>query len=54
MKSWLRHAGSEQERDSNPRKAYPVDPGLSEAQGEAPKGIIVRPAWEWMLEGGSA
>ena len=28
--------------------------GLSQAQGEAPKGVIVRPAWEWMLEGGSA
>lgn len=26
--------------------------GLSHAQAEAPKGVTVRPAWEWMLEGG--
>lgn len=25
--------------------------GLSHAQAEAPKGITIRPAWEWMLEG---
>ena len=24
--------------------------GLSHAQADAPKGITVRPAWEWMLE----
>jgi predicted AAA+ superfamily ATPase len=26
--------------------------GLSHAQAEAPKGVTVRPVWEWMLEGG--
>ena len=26
--------------------------GVSQAQAEAPKGVTVRPAWEWMLEGG--
>jgi hypothetical protein len=25
--------------------------GLSHAQAEAAKGITIRPAWEWMLEG---
>jgi hypothetical protein len=25
--------------------------GLSQAQSEAPRGVTVRPAWEWMLEG---
>lgn len=25
--------------------------GISHAQAEAPKGVTVRPAWEWMLEG---
>jgi hypothetical protein len=25
--------------------------GVSHAQAEAPKGVAVRPAWEWMLEG---
>lgn len=25
--------------------------GLSHAQADAPKGVTVRPAWEWMLEG---
>jgi len=28
--------------------------GISHAQAEAPKGVTVRPAWEWMLEGGNA
>lgn len=27
--------------------------GLSQAQAEAPKGVTVRTAWEWMLEGGN-
>lgn len=27
--------------------------GISHAQAEAPKGVTVRPAWEWMLEGTS-
>ncbi|MBI5684020.1 MAG: ATP-binding protein [Verrucomicrobia bacterium] len=27
--------------------------GLSHARSEAPKGVAVRPAWEWMLEGGT-
>ena len=26
--------------------------GLSHAQDEAPKGVTLRPAWEWLLEGG--
>lgn len=28
--------------------------GLSHAASEAPKGVTVRPAWEWMLEGGAS
>jgi hypothetical protein len=24
--------------------------GLSHAQADAPKGVTIRPAWEWMLE----
>jgi len=28
--------------------------GISHAQAGAPKGLPVRPAWEWMLEGGNA
>lgn len=27
--------------------------GISHAQNEAPKRVTVRPAWEWMLEGGN-
>lgn len=26
--------------------------GLSQARSEAPAGVVVRPAWDWMLEGG--
>ena len=53
------HTSSARRRQSNPRKAYPVDSGLiltatstglSQAPAEAPKGIDIRPAWEWMLE----